>query len=343
MTKRILVYVGGDLLGDAIMKLPFLMALKQAYPDAHITYLSRKKTCFANLLKPFSHGLIDTVISDLNYETGLKQLLHNPFKNTPLENANFDLIIDTQKRWQQTLLLKKISHQQFISGCAGFLFSDKRPPRHHRSASAMTKRLIELVEIVSGKTLDKNPHFTIDAHHRALAKKILDAKAPYIGFAPGGRDPKKHWPIEHYIALALKQVVKKRIPVFFLGPMETDYIAPIRQALPTACLPDTCQNNDPQTSGPLLAAALAERLSGLVGNDCGTAHLLSIGKPPTVLLFGPTNSEKFLGFSTEKKRCLSIREHGLKDLAALSVEAVEQALELQLTEMAHKPKVSTTT
>ena len=39
----VLVYVGLDLIGDGLIKLPFVRALRRAYPDAHLTWLAGKR------------------------------------------------------------------------------------------------------------------------------------------------------------------------------------------------------------------------------------------------------------------------------------------------------------
>ena len=49
--ETILVYVGLDLMGDGLMKLPFVRALRNAFPDARITWLAGKgRTVYAHEL-----------------------------------------------------------------------------------------------------------------------------------------------------------------------------------------------------------------------------------------------------------------------------------------------------
>src|SRR5205814_624338 len=50
---EILVYSGLELLGDGVMKLPFVRALRQCWPAARITWLAGKgKTVYAGILAP---------------------------------------------------------------------------------------------------------------------------------------------------------------------------------------------------------------------------------------------------------------------------------------------------
>mgnify|MGYP003349265873 FL=1 len=63
--RTILAYVGLDLMGDALMKMPFVRALRETYPQARITWLAGKgKTVFSGPLAPLVKGLIDEVIED---------------------------------------------------------------------------------------------------------------------------------------------------------------------------------------------------------------------------------------------------------------------------------------
>ncbi len=50
---EILVYSGLELLGDGVMKLPFVRALRRCWPAARITWLAGKgKTVYAGTLAP---------------------------------------------------------------------------------------------------------------------------------------------------------------------------------------------------------------------------------------------------------------------------------------------------
>src|ERR1041384_3471513 len=97
--RSILVYVGVDLMGDGLMKLPFVRALRQAFPGAQITWLAGKgKTVYAGALQPLTAGLIDEVMEDAGIGSRAAELLRRP-----LPGRRFDLIIDTQRRILTTL------------------------------------------------------------------------------------------------------------------------------------------------------------------------------------------------------------------------------------------------
>ena len=79
--KTILVYVGLDRIGDSLIKLPFVRGLRDAFPDAHITWLAGKDTSvYADIMAPVVEGLLDEVIEKANVGLSPKELLRRPLQ-----------------------------------------------------------------------------------------------------------------------------------------------------------------------------------------------------------------------------------------------------------------------
>ena len=71
-TKNILIYVGLDLLGDALLKLPMVITLRSIFPNAKITwYAGKGKSIFNDSLLPLRENLIDKVIDDRPYGSSI--------------------------------------------------------------------------------------------------------------------------------------------------------------------------------------------------------------------------------------------------------------------------------
>src|SRR5258707_7187585 len=120
---RILVYSGLELLGDGVMKLPFVRALRCSFPNARITWLAGKgKTVYAGTLAPLVGDCLDEVIEDAGIGSKASELLRRP-----LPGRRFDLVIDTQRRVLTSLILRRIRTKSFVSGAADFLLSNPRP------------------------------------------------------------------------------------------------------------------------------------------------------------------------------------------------------------------------
>ena len=129
--ESILVYVGLDRFGDGLMKLPFVRALRSTWPAARVTWLAGKgETVYAGRLSPLVFGLVDEVIQNAGIGLAAGELLRRP-----LPDRRFDLILDTQRRFMTSLVLKRIAHGRFVSGTAGWLLSDARPSRRSKPLS----------------------------------------------------------------------------------------------------------------------------------------------------------------------------------------------------------------
>jgi ADP-heptose:LPS heptosyltransferase len=280
----VLVYVGLDLVGDGLMKLPFLRALRAAYPDAHVTWLAGQgRTVYAGTLAPLVAGLVDEVIEDAHVGIHWWELA-GP---RPLKGRRFDLVLDTQRRVLTTLIVKRIRHGCFVSGAADWHLSELRPPAGTPRRPAMIGQMLALLELASGNPARPEAPLVLDPAVEAEAERRLPGGAIYVGLAPGAGGKHKCWPLENYIALAMRQVKAGRVPAILLGPDERHWEDEIRDAVPGAVLPLDAG------ATPILTIALARRLSVAVANDSGTGHMLAAAEVPQISLFGPTAPEKF--------------------------------------------------
>ena len=336
----VLVYVGGDLVGDGVMKLPFLRALRHACPQARITWMAGKyKSAYAHELAPLVEGLLDEVIEEAGFDANARWLLRRP-----LPERQFDLIIDTQRGVVASLILRRVRHRCFVSGAADFLLSDIRPPRPHRRPAAMIRQMLELLALATGGAPAFGPPPQLDHGFAAEAKRRLPAGPVYIGLAPGAGGRHKCWPLENFIALARAQLLGGRAPVFILGPAEQAWRAGLAAAVPEALFPlsdddsgDDDSGDDDSGSGvsrsPVFTIAVASRLAAAVANDSGTGHMIAAADVPMVSLFGPTRPEKFAPTATRltilEARCFG-DGNGDGDMAAIPVEAAARAVEAAL-------------
>ncbi len=322
----LLVYVGGELVGDGLIKLPFVRALRAAYPEARITWLAGKsRTVYADALAPLVAGLIDEVIAEAGIGGHWRELL-----GRPLPDRAFDLVIDTQRRLLTTLIVRRIRHGAFISGAAGFGFSDRRPARPYRKPAAMIRQMLDLIEAATGRPAPAAPPLALDPGLRAEARRLLpDGTGDYVGLAPGAGGRHKRWPLERFVAVAEHQVQHRRRPVFLIGPDEAEMAPAVRAALPEAALPLQAAAAAGLTVTPMLTIALAERLAAAVANDAGTGHMLAAADCPLVSLFGPTSPAKFAP-TAARLTVIAAEDFGGRTMDAIPVGAVNRALERML-------------
>jgi ADP-heptose:LPS heptosyltransferase len=315
----ILVYVGLDAVGDGLMKLPFLRALKAAFPQARVTWMAGKgHTVYAGILAPVVHGLIDEVLDRAAIGSRLGEL----FGRRPLDGRRFDLIIDTQRRLLTSLILRRIGHERFISAAAGFRLSDARPSAGYGRPPAMVAQLMDLVELASGQPARADAPLPSDPTTEAEATRLLPDGATYVGLAPGAGGRVKCWPLERFASVARHQVRAGRVPVFLLGPAEGEWIAAIRDQVPQARFP----LQDATAVTPMLTIALGRRMVAAIANDSGTGHMLALSDIPLVSLFGPTPADKFAP-AARVLAVLRAQNWGSDQMGAIPEESVLAALD----------------
>ncbi|MEQ8397443.1 glycosyltransferase family 9 protein [Thalassobaculum sp.] len=335
--RSILVYVGLDLVGDGLMKLPFVRALRQAFPAASIVWLAGKgPSAYSGTLAPLVEGLIDEVVDDAGVGAGWNEML-DPLKGTSLHGRTFDLVIDTQRRVKTTLILKRIPHRVFISGAAGYLLSNRRPPFGHRRPTAMIRQMLDLLELASGQPAVPTVTRTIDRTADDLARTLLDdGRAIYVGLVPGAGGKHKCWPLDRFIDLGSRIAGRGQTPVYLLGPGESEWADTIRSSIPSAVLPLQDPRAGALGTSPLLTIALAARFTAAVANDSGGGHMLAAADIPLLSLFGPTPPAKFAPFVT-RGAVLRAQDFGGGEMSNIPLQAVDDALELLLAESRPDP------
>ena len=261
--ERVLVYSMGEVIGDGLIKLPFVAGVRAAYPDAEVTWCAAKgSTVYAGPLKRVVEHAID-------------QVLLGP----PRSGARWDLVIDTQQNAARTLSAWRAG-RRLVSGAAGW----RRLVGPARWPEPLVERLQALLETARpGAAL--TPIALSDPRAAAAAEALLSPGPRYVGFAPGAGGREKRWPLDRFIALAERATQAGCTPVFFVGPDEAEAIPEVRRALPCALLPEADRTDAyPDVRGPLLVIALAGRLQAAVANDAGPGHMFAAGGAPLLSL-----------------------------------------------------------
>lgn len=312
MAPSVLVYSMGEVIGDGLVKLPFVAGLRAAFPDATISWCAAKgSTVYAGALKAVVEGLIDEVVSE--GPTGAEPLDWLPWVR-PFGGRTFDLVIDTQENVRRSIVARRAG-RRFVSAAG----------RGDLPVTVIDRLAALLAEAAPGATLA--PLTLTNTRALQAAQALLPTGPTYVGFAPGAGGQDKRWPLERYIALARAQEARGRTPVFFFGPDEDEDAAATATALPDALFPEA-ERDDAfgDIKGPLLVIALASRLVAAVANDAGPGHMLAAGGAPLVSL--QKNRRKALKFrpAADQLELLIAEDYGDR-MDALPLDAVDEALE----------------
>ena len=236
-------------------------------------------------------------------------LARKRFNNLDLEKI--DLIIDLQSKFRNTIILKKIPHNHFYSKTFNFRFSSKKYdflPEDH--LSNLSKFLNDKIIKIQFNIKDLSSIYQIEA------KRLLPDNN-YIGFSitQGNVYRKKSWSIENVIHLANKIEIKNKIPVFFIEKEKKDIVKEIKSRVPNALFPE----HQSKFSSPALVTALTTRLNLSISIDNGIMHMMSLANKPMIVLFGPTDSEKFAPKNEHVKVLDSKKIYNTKDINSITV------------------------
>jgi ADP-heptose:LPS heptosyltransferase len=333
--ESVAVFSYGEIIGDGLYKLPFVRALRAAWPSARITWITTNRTVYASKLQPVMEGLID----EFREDSGIGQSPAGVV--LPLSwRPRFSVIIDTQTTVWRTLTLRRLPHGLFISPAARFLLSDRRPAPGRIRPPHMVDRLYELLALAAGSVPTVKAELRLPEDLTAKAEAALPPGPDYIGLAPGAGKRFKCWPLERFIAVGAAQAERGRVPVFILGPDELEWLALIREAVPSALFPEQEKSIWGEGFTPLRTIALARRFTAALANDSGVSHMFGAADAPLLTLFGPTPAEKFQPKVT-LGGVITAQEFGGEAMTDIPVQSVIERLDqlaIRRNEQSHYPK-----
>tara|TARA_B100001121_G_C18655101_1_gene606036 strand:- start:528 stop:1487 length:960 start_codon:yes stop_codon:yes gene_type:complete len=312
--EKILIYNSGGGLGDSIQLFPLIISLKSHFRKAKFFYLGSHSNHFSGKLKEYK---IELETLDLSLKYFGFRWWHLLFaKNRVLKKriGKFDLIIDLQTKFRNSLILKKIPHLLFYSRTLNGFFSSKKIKSNSSNHLENLSLFLEEDVLELDFKVKKLPKEFL-----AEAKRLLP-NTNYVGFSitQGNEYRKKSWSLFKFTALANKVISKNKVPVFFIEKDKIDLIEKIKSQVPSAIFPELHS----KFSCPALVTALASRLNMAISIDNGIMHMLALANIPMVVLFGPTNSEKFAPKNKFTKILDSKIIHKTKDINSIEVDEV---------------------
>ena len=283
--KKILLYNSGGGLGDSIQLFNLILSLQNHFKSSNFFYLGAHENHFQGKLKEFNINIksLDLGLQYFGFRWWHYLVTKKRFLELNLEKM--DLIIDLQSKLRNTIILNRIPHDHFYSPTYGFKFCTKKAEyssgEHLKNLSNFLNTNIVISKFNSNNLAEK---------YKLEAKRLLPDEN-YIGFSltQGNVYRKKIWSINNFMDLATKIGEKSMIPVFFIEKKETKLVNEIKSKLPNALFPEHHSN----ISCPALVTALTSRLNLGVSIDNGIMHMMGLANIPMIVLFGPTDSEKF--------------------------------------------------
>lgn len=270
-TPRFLVLRGGSI-GDFIVTLPVLQALRRQWPLARIDIWGYPH--IAELA--VAAGLAESVVSLDRVEMARFFVPQPNFTDAQVAAVrSFDLIFnylhDPVGQVRSNLLLA--GAKQVLSGSPIIKWGHAIP------------FLLEPLQALAIYETELVPELDLSGEARAAARKRLQAlgvKGRPVVVHPGSGSPAKTWPVARFVDIVRRLQAQKQEVVLVLGEADTETAAILAQELPD---PPRLQN----VTLVELAATLTES-ARFLGNDSGITHLAAAVGLPVVALFGPSDA-----------------------------------------------------
>lgn len=309
--RNILVIDFGQL-GDVVMSLPALRAIREHSPHARITVAVGKPGAEVIEMSGYADATIS--VDRVALRDGFKPLsvlrVFQVVKD--VRSRKFDFVIDLHSFSETNLL-------GFLSGAPKRLFSRRkgrsldflanfRPPppiEETNRTRHQVDRYLDVLLPLGIKDAPRVPRLATQIQHgrevdALLRKAKADAGAPLIGLFPGAGHDSRRWPLERFAQLADWLIRNDSArPVVFAGPEERELVPEMRQLFPTSTV-----ILDRLTIRQL-AAALA-RLAVFVSNDTGPMHIAAAVGAPVVLLLDRRAPDSYVPLSEPKRVIYSV-------------------------------------
>lgn len=293
---------GTNWVGDAVMTVPALRALRGLLPRAHITLATR----------PWAKGLFadaDFIDDILLYERRSRDVRAVVRQAREWRRRRFDLALLFQNAFEAAV----IAAGARVPVRLGYATDNRRALLTHPLALPAWRSerhevfyylniVAELERLLKGTTavLQQEPAFAlgVSPDRRAQARAMLNAHGAnptrrLVALCPGSTNSRaKRWPAESYAALADKFIEEAGADVVLVGAAdELEVSLEVKSAMRAQPVMLTGQTDLAQ------AVAVLSLADVLVSNDTGPAHIAAALERPTLVIFGPTDPRTTSPFS----------------------------------------------
>lgn len=276
-------------LGDVILLVPALKALRNRFPQAHLTVLTGHRCAPILALCPEVNEVIS--IDRLKWRDGSKWEAGLEIASLlrKLRHEHYDLVIDFHGFRETNLLtwfsgapwrigIKRL-HGSYLSFCFSL------PPILENKRLHAAEQFCAMLSPLGEAVTRIDPQLTITEVEERSAREVLNSQGvvrnrPLVGLNVGAGSPGRVWPAEKFASLARYLDNEcHATPLLLSGPLDGDFAKTIQHM--------AALDNCPVVKGlslPLMAAIIS-RCRLLVSNDTGPMHLGPALGVPTLGLF----------------------------------------------------------
>jgi lipopolysaccharide heptosyltransferase I len=306
--KNILI-IKPSALGDIVLALPALSAIRRNFPGARISWLIRPE--YAPLLEgnpnlteiiPFDRKLYGRAWYDPRALGRLLTFIGG------LRRGGFDTVVDLQGLFRTAGLgwlsgARKRLGMANAREYAALFYTEK--VKQEEGEIHLADYYLKIVRQMGAS--DLKVEFTIPHSDEAVnsIKRILAQNnvpiEKYAVFVPGSAHEDKCWPKEHFAELAERIAERFGLTIVACGGAGEANIVKEMKALSRTPIADLAGKT---TLRELVELMRVARL--VVSNDTGPGHIAAALGVPIVMIFGPTNPVRIMPYG--RPECIAARE-----------------------------------
>ena len=289
--RNILVIDFGQL-GDVVMSLPALRAIREKFPYAKITVAVGKPGKELLNLCGYADEILEVDRVSLRDGPTLISIGRIAKFVSQVRKQKFDFVIDLHSYYETNILgfLSGASHRLYSrreNRSLDFLANFKPQPARESTAAHLVDRYLDMLKPLGIENVPRIPVLkTSPADDKAVEAMLKKEKAQsrelLVGMFPGAGNASRVWPLEKFAEVADHLIRNDRVRVLvFAGPEERALVPRMRSVFPSGTI------FFDRLTIPQLASAQA-RLTLFVSNDTGPAHIAAaVGTPVIVILDQP--------------------------------------------------------
>ena len=282
-------------LGDLLLSVPAVRALRSCFPQAEITLIGLPWA--VSFVQRYRH-YIDRFIEFPGYP-GIREV---PVDEDRLHsfcfeqrNYNYDLVIQMHGSGNASnpfvaALGGQVSAGYYEREYVNILSLATPYPQHEHEII----RNLGLAKLVGCKISEIDtklefPLFESDhAEATTLLRTLPRAQRPWVGLHVGSRSPARRWPAEYFASVANELVKRYNAQIILTGGSGEE--ATIQTVVEQLQVPALNLTGKTSLGG---LAALINKLDLFISNDTGPAHISHAVNRPSITLFGPADVQRW--------------------------------------------------
>lgn len=279
-------------IGDVIHALPVSYAIKESFPDVHLTWV----------VEPPAYDLltmdscVDEIITFHKKEfKSIGGFLTNygPLKRQ-IQRRSYDAVLDLQGLFKSAAIARLAKAPVKLGMCNMRELSDRisRPVIGPHAQGHIVERYLDVARALGCRVDQVVFPLTVPEREADLTRRIFSQAGgnmgnPYVVFAIGANWPNKRWPIEYFAELSDWLYAQRLIPVIVGGgAVDEQRAAELCAAAEIPPINLVGRTNFKQLTCVLQHAHLT------IGGDTGPVHLSAGVGTKTIMVMGPTDANR---------------------------------------------------